>query len=170
MTDPRPEPAVARGAAEAADPGWLLTRIPDQRLAFLLVGGVNTAVGFLAFVGFDRLYAALAPGWAPVLHNTVTLGCAHVLSVVIAFVLYRTLVFRVTGHVWADLVRFESVYLVSLGINWVLLNLLTVVFRLPAVLAQAIVVGIIAMISFFGHKHFSFRRPGGPGGADEVSS
>jgi putative flippase GtrA len=81
-----------------------------------------------------------------------------VVSVIVAFVLYRTLVFRVTGQVWRDLARFESVYLVSLGVNWVLLNLLTVVLGLPAILAQALVVGVIAVVSFFGHKHFSFRR------------
>ena len=147
---------------DATDPGWLLRRVRDQRLAFLLVGGFNTAFGFLAFVGFDRLYAALAPQWGDVVHNTVTLACAHLVSVIVAFVLYRTLVFRVTGQVWRDLARFESVYLVSLGVNWVLLNLLTVVLGLPAILAQALVVSVIAVVSFFGHKHFSFRRPGVP--------
>jgi putative flippase GtrA len=152
--DGRDEP---RGS-EPPDRGWLLRRVRDQRVAFVLVGGVNTAVGFLAFVGFDRLYAALAPGWGSVVHNTLTLGCAHVVSVIIAFVLYRTLVFRVTGQVWRDFVRFESVYLVSLGVNWLLLNLLTVVLGLSAIVAQALVVAIIAMVSFFGHKHFSFRR------------
>jgi putative flippase GtrA len=141
------------------DPGWLLQRVRDQRLAFLLVGGVNTVFGFLVFIGFDRLYAALAPEWGSVVHNTVTLGCAHVVSVIVAFVLYRTLVFRVTGHLWRDLARFESVYLVSLGVNWLLLNLLTVVLGLSAILAQALVVAIIALLSFFGHKYFSFRRP-----------
>lgn len=146
------------GEIEIADSGWLLRRVPDQRVAFLLVGGFNTAFGFLAFVAFDRLYAALAPQWVDVVHNTVTLACAHVVSVIVAFVLYRTLVFRVTGQVWRDLARFESVYLVSLGVNWVLLNLLTVVLGLPAILAQALVVGVIAVVSFFGHKHFSFRR------------
>ena len=29
-------------------------------------------------------------------------------------------------------------------------------------LAQALVVSVIAVVSFFGHKHFSFRRPGVP--------
>ena len=147
---------------DATDPGWLLLRVRDQRLAFLLVGGFNTAFGFLAFVGFDRVYAGLPSQLGEVVHSPVTLACAHLVSVIVAFVLYRTLVFRVTGQVWRDLVRFESVYLVSLGVNWVLLNLLTVVLGLPAILAQALVVSVIAVVSFFGHKHFSFRRPGVP--------
>ena len=152
----------------ATGSGWLLRRIRDQQVAFLLVGATNTAVGFLVFVGFDRLYAAVAPAWGSVLHNTVTLACSHVVSVIIAFVLYRTLVFRVTGHLWRDLARFESVYLVSLAANWLLLNLLTVVIGLSVIVAQALVV---AVVSYFGHKHFSFRRPDPaaptpPGGAE----
>jgi putative flippase GtrA len=155
----------------ATGSGWLLRRIRDQQVAFLLVGATNTAVGFLVFVGFDRLYAAVAPAWGSVLHNTVTLACSHVVSVIIAFVLYRTLVFRVTGHLWRDLARFESVYLVSLAVNWLLLNLLTVVIGLSVIVAQALVVAVIAMVSYFGHKHFSFRRPDPaapdpPGGAE----
>ena len=70
-----------RGGPDAAvptDQGWLLRRVRDQRLAFLLVGGVNTVFGFLVFIGFDRLYAALAPEWGSVVHNTVTLGCAQI--------------------------------------------------------------------------------------------
>ena len=165
----------------ATGSGWLLRRIRDQQVAFLKtpasstapvnVGATNTAVGFLVFVGFDRLYAAVAPAWGSVLHNTVTLACSHVVSVIIAFVLYRTLVFRVTGHLWRDLARFESVYLVSLAANWLLLNLLTVVIGLSVIVAQALVVAVIAMVSYFGHKHFSFRRPDPaaptpPGGAE----
>ena len=147
----------------ATGSGWLLRRIRDQQVAFLLVGATNTAVGFLVFVGFDRLYAAVAPAWGSVLHNTVTLACSHVVSVIIAFALYRTLVFRVTGHLWRDLV--------SLAANWLLLNLLTVVIGLSVIVAQALVVAVIAMVSYFGHKHFSFRRPDPaaptpPGGAE----
>ena len=43
--------------------------------------------------------------------------CAHVASVLCAFVLYRTFVFRVHGHVLRDLARFEVVNLTSLGVN-----------------------------------------------------
>jgi putative flippase GtrA len=151
-----PGPQVAPGP-----PGWLLSVVRDQRLAFLLVGAVNTGAGFIAFFGFDDVFAAVAPGWPGVLHNTVVLGCSHVVTVVVAFVLYRHLVFRVHGHVWRDLARFESVYLTSIGVNWVLLNLAVEVAHVSPKVAQTVIVVLQAFLSWFAHKHFSFRRSPG---------
>lgn len=154
-------------------PGWLLRVVTDRRVAFLLVGAVNTAIGFVAFFGFDDLWNALRPSWfdafgparAGWVHNTVVLACAHVVTVVCAFVLYRTLVFRVRGQVWRDLVRFESVYLGSIALNWVLLNLMTEWLGMVPKVAQTIIVVLQAFVSWFAHKHFSFRRT--PAGAEK---
>ncbi|MEI2732879.1 MAG: GtrA family protein [Dermatophilaceae bacterium] len=154
--------AVRSDGPDDRPPGWLLTVVKDQRVAFLGVGLVNTAIGFVAFFGFDDLFAAVAPGWPGVLHNTVVLGCAHVVTVIAAFVLYRYLVFRVRGHLWRDLARFESVYLTSIAMNWVLLNLLVEVVHWPAKLAQTGILLLQVLLSWFGHKHFSFRRPHRP--------
>jgi putative flippase GtrA len=89
--------------------------------------------------------------------SLVTLGISHVLAVVFAFVMHRTFVFRVRGHVLRDLVRFESVYLTALGINAVALPSL-VELGLPRILAQAIIIAATTLPSYFGHRHFSFRR------------
>ncbi|HRW18340.1 MAG TPA: GtrA family protein [Dermatophilaceae bacterium] len=152
-------PGEPGGEAQPGPPGWLLRVIRDRRVAFLVVGVVNTAIGFVAFFGFDDLVRAAAPQWEGVAHNTVVLGLAHVVTVICAFVLYRTLVFRVRGHVWRDLARFESVYLVSIGVNWVLLNLLVEWAHLVPKLAQTLIVVLQAVWSWFAHKHWSFRRP-----------
>ena len=97
-------------------------------------------------------------GWLLWVHNTVVLACAHVVTVICAFALYRTLVFRVRGHVWRDLARFESVYLGSIAINWVLLNAMTQWFGMVPKVAQTIIVVLQAFLSWFAHKYFSFRR------------
>ena len=132
-------------------PGWLLRVVRDQRVAFLLVGGVNTVVGFLCFAGFllllgQRRYLAV-------------LVSAHVVSVLIAFVLYRFVVFRVRGHVLADLWRFETVYLSALAINLVLLPVLVEIAHLPVLLSQALIMLVTSAMSWVGHKNYSFRRP-----------
>lgn len=162
-------PAAPEGNGDAEShnpPGWLLTAVKDQRLAFLIVGTVNTAIGFVAFFGFDDLFTAVVPEWKGVLHNTVVLACAHVVTVLCAFVLHRHLVFRVRGHVWRDLARFESVYLTSIAVNWVLLNVFVEVLHLTAKVAQTITLCLLAVFTWFGHKYFSFRRPAqqAPGG------
>ena len=134
----------------SVEPGWLLRVVRDQRVAFLAVGAFNTGFGFLCFAALllvlgQRLYL-------------VALLCAYVISVLLAFVLYRHLVFRVSGHVLADLGRFVTVYLSALAVNVVMLPLLVELARVPVLLAQAMIVLVTSLISWVGHKHYSFRR------------
>jgi putative flippase GtrA len=146
-TSVQPEPP----AGMEGRPGPLLRLVRDQRIAFLMVGAVNTAVGFGWFVLFEitvgRVWGYLA-----------SLAFAHVFSVLCAFVLYRRFVFRVRGHVWRDLGRFELVYLVSISVNFVLLPILVEIGHLPPLLAQFLIVFVTTLISYFGHRGFSFRR------------
>ena len=131
--------------------GWLLRVVHDQRVAFLIVGAVNTVVGFLCFAGFLVVLGQQS--------YLVALVCAHVVSVLVAFVLYRFVVFRVRGHLLADLWRFETVYLSALAVNFVLLPGLVEIAHLPVLLAQALIVLVTSVMSWVGHKHYSFRRP-----------
>lgn len=145
-------------------PGILLRMVRDQRIAFLIVGGMNTVVGFGLFVLFDvTVGRALDLTAGSVVGSLVTLAMAHVTSVLFAFVMYRRFVFRVSGNVWHDLARFESVYLVSLGVNALVLPVL-VQAGVQRILAQAAIILATTAISYLGHRHFSFRRK--PTGAD----
>jgi putative flippase GtrA len=144
--------AVAPPAGMTGVPGPLLRAIRDQRVAFLVVGAMNTAIGIVWFTVFHLLLGG-------VVHYLVLLVMAHVASVLCAFVLYRRIVFRVQGHVLRDLARFELVYLGGLAVNLALLPVVVEVGGVPVLPAQLLIVGVTAVISFFGHKHFSFRRP-----------
>jgi putative flippase GtrA len=115
-------------------------------------GAVNTTFAFLVF-------AALEATLGRAVSYMIILLVAHVIGVLEAFVLYRLTVFRVKGNILRDLVRFESVYLLALGINAALLPLLVEFGHLPVILAQGVIVFITSIVSFLGHKHFSFRRP-----------
>jgi putative flippase GtrA len=151
--------AVAGPPGASGQPGPLLRLVRDQRVAFLIVGATNTAVGFLLFVGFELTvgrYVDVAVN--RVAGSLATLLCAHVLAVLFAFVLYRRFVFRVRGHVLRDLARFEAVYLVAITINAVVLPIL-VELGVQRILAQASILIVTTLISYFGHRHFSFRRP-----------
>lgn len=155
-----PQPSTPQPPAGMdGSPGWLLTVVRDQRVAFLAVGAVNTAIGFAWFIAFELLVGR----WV---HYLVVLLLAHVASVLCAFVLYRRVVFRVRGHVWQDLWRFESVYLGALAVNAALLPPLVELGGLPPVAAQVVILSVTSVMSWFGHRHFSFRRrPGSPSGA-----
>jgi len=148
-------PEVVPPGGMAGQPGWLLRVVRDQRVAFLIVGAVNTVVGYLIFAGFLALLGQD--------RYLATLACAHVFSVLFAFVLYRFVVFRVRGHVLSDLWRFETVYLSALAVNFILLPLLVELANLPVLLAQALIVFVTSVMSWVGHKNYSFRRSSSSG-------
>jgi putative flippase GtrA len=139
-------------AFDCERPAGAAARTSGRGLRFLLVGGFNTAFGYACFV---VLHLSLGQQ----IHYLGSLFLAHVLSVLVAFVLYRTLVFRVRGRLLGDLWRFWSVYLVALSLNAVTLPLLVEGLDLPVILAQALVLGATVAMSFVGHSRFSFRRP-----------
>jgi putative flippase GtrA len=156
------KPEATPPGGRPGPPGWLLRVVRDQRVAFLVVGAINTVVGFLCFAAFLMTVGRL---WGPPWGYLATLACAHVVSVLIAFVLYRFVVFRVRGHVLADLWRFETVYLSALAVNFVLLPGLVEIAHLPVLLAQALIMAVTSLMSWVGHKNYSFRRPAS---SDEV--
>ena len=152
--DIAPEPAREAIGGMSGPDGPLLRIVKDRRVAFLIVGVINTVVGFAWFAFFEFAVGRFLGQYG----YMVTLVLAHIAAVLCAFVLYRRFVFRVRGHVWLDLVRFESVYLVSLGINAVLLPILVEFADLQPIVAQALIVFVTTIVSYVGHSRFSFRR------------
>jgi putative flippase GtrA len=146
------EERIRPPAGMAGVPGPLFRLVRDQRVAFLLVGGMNTAVGTLWFVLFLWLFPRGTAGYLGALLS------AYTAAVLCAFVLYRRFVFRVTGHVFRDLVRFALVNLSTLGFNFVTLPLLVEVLGWPVLPSQFAITGVTVVYSWFAHRGFSFRR------------
>lgn len=133
-------------------PGPLLRLVRDQRVAFLIVGGTNTAIGAVWFILCLWLFPRGTIGYLS------ALLCSNTVGVLCAFVLYRRFVFRVTGHVLRDLVRFELVNLSTLGVNFATLPLLVEAFGWPVLLSQLVITVVTVVYTWFAHRGFSFRR------------
>ena len=125
----------------------------DERVRFVAIGVFNTLFAYALFVLFE---------WAFDGRYLLSLLASYFIATLCAFVLHRRFTFGVTGRekVWLDFVRFESVYVVMLVVNAVLLALFVEVAGWPSLTAQAVIVVITTAISYLGHKFFSFRRPG----------
>jgi putative flippase GtrA len=125
----------------------------DQRFKFLAVGGVNTLVGYVLFAGlYTFVFAGIPFGYL------ASLALSYAGAIVLAFFLYRRFVFPVTGHLLRDFARFVSVYALSIGINALALPVLVELAHLDPLLAQAIILVSTTLVSYFGHRYFSFRR------------
>lgn len=148
-----PQEAVPEDAVKGihnGPPGPLLRIVKDQRVAFVLVGGANTAFSTGLFIAI----AWLNPG----LPSPVVLSIAFVVSLVAVFFVYRKLVFRVKGHFWLDLGRFTLVNLTMFFTNMALLLVAHEVLGYPQIPSQIAITCVTVIINYFGHKHFSFRR------------
>jgi hypothetical protein len=126
-------------------------REAPESLRFLAVGAFNTLLGFGAFALIQFLIGA----W---IGEVLVLVLAHLSVSTIAFFLHRRITFRAYGNLLIDFVRFQSVYIIPVGINLVVLPLLVRVAGMNVYLAQGIITIFSVIVSYFGHKYFSFRR------------
>ncbi|MDQ6658863.1 MAG: GtrA family protein [Actinomycetota bacterium] len=149
-----PEPA----AGQHIESGLLLRLISDQRIAFLLVGILNTAISLAAFWMLSRFIHI----WGG---DAAVLG-AQLIAIPCAFILHRRFVFRVVGQVLRDLGRFALVNVIPVGVNLVVLPVLTEGFTVPVLVAQVGFTVVWVIASYFLHRGFSFRRTG----ADQTNS
>lgn len=122
-----------------------------QEVAYVLVGGGNTALGMALTVLWLKV---LGPAWPP----AMAVVLAYCVSLLAAFVAHRRLVFRVRGTVLRDFWRFVLVNAGGLLLNTAGVQLVVGVLRLPRIPATLAVMAAVAAASFLGHRHFSFRR------------
>lgn len=138
---------------ESPASGLVRRLLADQRVRFLLVGGVNTVVGYGVYA-LLFLLAGDSIGYLACLYLSYAIGVS------VAFILHRRFTFRVSGsgRVAIDFLRFASVYVVSLVINTLALPLLVEVGRVNPLVSQALALVVTTLLSYFGHRFYSFRR------------
>ncbi|GAB2552370.1 GtrA family protein [Leucobacter ruminantium] len=146
---------MPEAAETVPEPGLFLRIIKDRRIAFMIVGGMNTVLGTLWFIGYQLVFEALHVGRFDYI---LSLVCAQITSVFTSFLSQRYLVFRVRGRFWGDLARFALVSTSAFGANLVLLPLCVELLGLPKIPAQLAVTAVIAISSYLAHRDFSFRR------------
>ena len=120
-----------------------------QFVHFLLVGGLNTAFGFSVF-------SALVWSGLP---YAVAIALSTIAGVLFNFQTLSRLVFKDSD--WRRIARFIVVYLVLYGLN-VLGVAVLVKLSLNVYLANALVVGPIAVLGYFLQKNLVFNRPPPP--------
>lgn len=121
----------------------------DRReVRFLIVGVINTAVGYGAYVLF------LALGLNYLIAGTLS----TIIGVANSYIWNRFFTFKSKGKAVNELARFSLVYLVSYCISMLFLYLVVGVFGLNAYIAGGVNLILTTLISWFGHKNFSFKN------------
>jgi len=123
--------------------------VRSRQFRYLVVGGVNTVIGYCLGVG---LYYLLSPA----VHVLVIGAIVNVIAISVSFATYKLFVFRTHAHWLEEYLRSYVVYggmaLVSIVALWILVD----GFALPIWLAQAFAILITIVISYLGHSRYTF--------------
>lgn len=116
---------------------------------FLLVGAYNTIVGYAIFLLLHMVFLEN-------FHYLFILIISYVFSVSHAYFTQRILVFKSRNAIFNEYWRFFIVNLSGLMVNALILSLL-IEFGLIVEISQAIAILLTTILSYLGHKNFSFR-------------
>ncbi len=119
-----------------------------KEFRFLIVGGINTAVGYTAFVLFVFI------GSQYLIANTL----ATIIGVINSYIWNRFFTFKSKGKAISEIARFSLVYATSYCISMLFLYLIVGCLGVNVYIAGALNIIIITIISWFGHKNFSFKN------------
>lgn len=124
-----------------------ITIISKEQKCFLIVGMINTMLSCMAFSAL--LYLHFNYIWSYWL--SIFIGVLN------SYILNKFWTFRAYRRSIAEFIRFVSVYLVSFFIGMWTLYFLVDVLRINAYASGIINLFLTTLISWFGHKYFSFR-------------
>lgn len=122
----------------------------QQKTLYLFVGGWNTLFGFITYSLF---YYFLSD----TVHYLILLIPVNIISITNAYICYKLWVFKTVGNYLREYLRFYFVYGIGFIINLLLMAVLVELIYLNPIAAQAITAIVTVIISYLGHKNYSFK-------------
>ncbi len=149
-------------------PGWIAAatrHIPAGQLGrYLVVGVWNTAFGYATFA----LFTALLDRYVPASYLAASL-ISSLLNITVSFLGYKWFVFKTRGNYLKEWGRCLVVYSGSIALGLAMLppTVLLVEYltgnpRAAPYIAGALLMAAQVVLSFLGHKNFSFKSGGKP--------
>jgi len=121
--------------------------LPKLLAKYSLSGVVNTVVGYAL------IFACMAVGVGPTLSNVI----GYAVGLVLSFVQSRYWVFRSAGSVGGDALRFVPAFLVSFGLNLLVLESM-LALRINPYLCQVVAGAVFVGAGFAINHRFVFRH------------
>jgi putative flippase GtrA len=123
----------------------------SEQFRFLVIGGFNTVFGLAVFYLLQALLGQII-GYLAVLILD------YIIALVFSFALYKIVVFKSTGNIPMEFLKFSTVYFVPFIVNLAALPFLVEVVGWQPSFAQTVIVFFSALTSYIGHRYFSFRN------------
>lgn len=121
-----------------------------QQIRFLFVGGLNTFVGYGSYV----LLLILGVNYLIATTISTIIGIFH------SYLWNKFFTFKSKEKVTKEVSKFITIYLVSYIIGLISIYFLVSVIGINKYIAGLINLVLTTLISWFGHKNFSFKKEG----------
>ena len=139
----------------------LTSHIPRRQVVrYVIVGACNTLFGYLVYVSLTAIFTRLTSFYPYVFAALLS----NLVNITVSFLGYKWFVFKTKGNYLQEWLRAMAVYTTSITITTISLPLLVGLLRhttsfprAAPYAAGAIICAASVTMSFFGHKHFSFR-------------
>lgn len=125
--------------------------IPSKKARYIVVGALNTAVGYgIGVIGYLLLESRV---------SLIGIGIiCNIVAITFSFVTYKCWVFQTKGQWLTEYARCYLVYggtaVLGVGLLWLLVGKLAISIWF----AQGLIIIITIIVSYLGHNRFTFRR------------
>jgi len=128
----------------------VLRKIKDKRVRYLIIGGVNTVVGFSVY---PILYILLCPKY---LNYFTTLVVSQLICISVAYVNTKKMVFMTKGGWGPEFLKFIGFHGIIIAANLILLPVMVDRFGINPIVAQTTYSFLIVVSSYGWHSKITF--------------
>jgi putative flippase GtrA len=135
---------------------WLNHQI---KIRFFFIGVWNTIFGYLAYISLDYLFSFVFQKRYLAYMTAAIL--ANIIATISAFLFHKYITFKSTVKgkgVIIEFFKFYSMYTVTNILGFALLPFFVEVLKIDPKIAGALLIPVVAIISYFGHSKFSFVK------------
>lgn len=121
-----------------------------EKVNYLLIGVWNTIFGYFTFAALYYLFHQE-------IHYLILFIISNILSITNAYIGYKIFVFKTIGNYLKEYLKFYVIYGAAMLLNFILLPIVVELFHINPILAQGFLIIFNVIISYLGHKNFSFK-------------
>ena len=129
------------------------------KIRFFIIGVWNTIFGYVSYVGLDYVFSLIFQKRYVAYMSAAILS--NIISTTSAFLFHKHITFKSTVRgkgVIFEFFKFYSTYMVTNILGLALLPVFVEVFKIDPKIAGALLIPVVAVISYFGHSRFSFVK------------
>ena len=129
------------------------------KIRFFFIGVWNTIFGYLVYISLDYLFTFVFQKRYLAYMTAAVL--ANIIATISAFLFHKHITFKSTVKgkgVIIEFFKFYSMYAVTNILGFALLPFFVEVLKIDPKIAGALLIPVVAIISYFGHSKFSFVK------------